>query len=78
MTAWHHYSELHACIETQTDWTGEHVVRTSVIVSMNDDTCELDTAVCQLSILEARDLAFELLQVADAAEHGTRKRSEER
>src|ERR1700731_4254499 len=27
MTAWHHYSELNACIETQIDWTGVHVIR---------------------------------------------------
>jgi hypothetical protein len=72
MTAWHHYSELNACIETQTDWTGDHVIRTCVIVSMTDETCELETAVCKLTILEARELAFELLSVADCAEHGTR------
>ena len=77
MTAWNHYSELNACIETQTDWTGDHVVRSSVIVSMTDDRCELDTAVCKLTISDARDLAFELLAVADCAEHGTR-RSDER
>jgi hypothetical protein len=77
MTAWHHYSELNACIESQTDWTGDHVIRSFVIVSMTDDRCELDTAVCKLSILEARELAFELLSIAEVAEHGTR-RSEER
>lgn len=77
MTAWHHYSELNACIETQTDWTGEHVIRTFVIVSMTDETCELDTAVCKLSIDQARELAFELLAVAEVAEHGTRHRGEE-
>ena len=78
MTAWHHYSELNACIETQTDWTGEHVTGTFLIVSMIDDRCELDTAVCKLSIAEARELAFELLAVADCAEHGTRKRGPQR
>lgn len=77
MTAWHHYSELNACFETQTDWTGDQVVRSFVIVSMTDERCELDTAVCKLTIPDARELAFELLQVADCAEHGTR-RSEER
>lgn len=78
MTAWHHYSELNACIETQTDWTGDHVLRTFVIVSMTDDRCELDTAVCKLTIPDARELAFELLQVAEVADHGTRTRGEER
>ncbi|MGP0100405.1 MAG: hypothetical protein ACLPUT_02145 [Solirubrobacteraceae bacterium] len=78
MTAWHHYSELNACIETRTDWTGEHVTGCFVIVSMIDDRCELDTAVCKLTIPEARELAFELLAVADCAEHGTRKRGPQR
>jgi hypothetical protein len=76
MTAWHHYSELNACIETQTDWTGEHVTDRFVIVSMTDDRCELETAVCKLSIHQARELAFELLSVADCAEHGTRNKGE--
>jgi len=78
MTAWHHYSELNACIETQTDWSGDHVVRTFVIVTMTDERCELDTAVCKLTIAEARELAFELLAVAEVAEHGTRTRGDER
>ena len=78
MTAWHHYSELNACIETQTDWTGDHVTDRFVIVSMTDDRCELDTAVCKLSIPEARELAFELLAVAEVADHGTRTRGEQR
>jgi hypothetical protein len=76
MTAWHHYSELNACIETQTDWTGEHVTGCFVIVSMTDERCELATAVCKLTNAEARELAFELLSVADAAEHGTRRSHE--
>ena len=78
MTAWHHYSELNACIETETDWTGDHVIRSFVIVTMTDERCELDTAVCKLTIPEARELAFELLAVADCAEHGTRKRGPQR
>ena len=78
MTAWHHYSELNACIETQTDWTGDHVVCMFVIVSMTDDRCRLDPAVCKLTILQARELAFELLQVAEGAEHETRTRGEQR
>jgi hypothetical protein len=78
MTAWHRYSELNACIETQTDWTGDHVIRSFVIVSMTDERCELDTAVCKLTILEARELAFELLAVAEVADHGTRTRGDQR
>ena len=78
MTAWHHYSELDACIETETDWTGDHVIRSFVIVSMTDERDRLATAVCQLTIAEARRLAIELLQIADVAEHGTRQRGEKR
>jgi hypothetical protein len=76
MSAWHHYCELNACIESQTDWTGEHVIRSFVIVSMTDERCELDSAVCELSIHEARDLAFELLSIADVAEYRPRTRGE--
>ncbi|MDQ6803593.1 MAG: hypothetical protein M3065_01210 [Actinomycetota bacterium] len=77
MTAWHHYSELQASIETETDWTGDHVTGSFVIVSMTDERCRLDTAVCQLTIAETRRIAIELLQVAESAEHETR-RSDER
>jgi hypothetical protein len=68
MTAWHHYSELEACIETETDWTGDHVIRRFVIVTMTDDRGRLDTAVCQLTASQAREVAFELLQVAESAD----------
>jgi hypothetical protein len=68
MTAWHHYCELEACIEAETDWTGDHVIRRFVIVTMTDDRCRLDTAVCQLTASQAREVAFELLQVAESAE----------
>jgi len=68
MTAWHHYSEMEACIETETDWTGDHVTRSFVIVSMTDECCRLDSAVCQLTIAETRRIAYELLQVAESAE----------
>jgi hypothetical protein len=54
------------------------VIRSFVIVTMTDERCELDTAVCKLTIPEARELAFELLAVADCAEHGTRKRGPQR
>jgi hypothetical protein len=68
MTAWHHYSELQACIETETDWTGDHVTGRFVIVTMTDERCRLDTAVCQLTFQQAREIAYELLQVADSTE----------
>ena len=34
-----HYSELDACVETETDWTGDHVIRRFVIVTMTDECC---------------------------------------
>jgi hypothetical protein len=68
MTAWHHYSELDACIETQTDWTGDHVTGSFVIVSMTDERCRLDTAVCKLTLHEARRTALELLAIVESAE----------
>jgi hypothetical protein len=71
-----HYSELDACVETETDWTGDHVIRRFVIVTMTDECCRLDSAVCQLTIREARALAIELLQIAESAEHETRRSNE--
>jgi hypothetical protein len=68
MTAWHHYSELEACIETETDWTGDHVIRRFVIVTMTDDRGRLDTAVCQLTASQAREVAIELLLIAESAD----------
>jgi hypothetical protein len=68
MTAWHHYSELEACIETETDWTGDHVIRRFVIVTMTDDRGRLDTAVCQLTASQAREVAIELLLIAKSAD----------
>jgi hypothetical protein len=76
--SWHHYSELEACIETETDWTGDHVVRQFVIVTMTDERCRLPTAVCQLTAQQAREVAFELLSIAEHAEQQTRHRQEER
>jgi len=68
MTAWHHYSELDTCIETQTDWTGDHVTGSFVIVSMTDDRCRLETVVCKLTLHEARRTALELLSIVESAE----------
>ena len=66
--SWAHYSELQACSETETDWTGDHVIRRFVIVTMTDERCRLDSAVCQLTIREARALAIELLQIAESTD----------
>ncbi len=66
-----HYSELDACIETETDWTGDHVIRSFVIVTMTDERARLDSAVCQLTLAQARRLAIELLQIAESAEQQT-------
>ncbi|MGA2929964.1 MAG: hypothetical protein ABSG43_29045 [Solirubrobacteraceae bacterium] len=68
MTTWHHYCELDACIENETDWTGERVTGSFVIVSMTDDRCRLDTAVCKLTLLQARRTALELLGIVACAE----------
>jgi hypothetical protein len=66
--SWAHYSELQACSETETDWTGDHVIRRFVIVTMTDERCRLDPAVCQLTPQHARELAYELLSIAESTE----------
>ena len=62
MTAWHHYSEVDACIEirTKTDRSGEHVIDRFVVMAMTDDRGRHDPAVCPLTLLEARRIALEL------------------
>jgi hypothetical protein len=76
--SWAHYSELDACIETETDWTGDHVVRRFVIVTMTDERCQLDNAVCQLTARQAREVAFELLSIAEQADEQTHGPERER
>jgi hypothetical protein len=76
--SWARYSELDACIETETDWTGDHVVRRFVIVTMTDECCRLPTAVCALTIGEAREVAFELLSIAEQADEQTHGPERER
>jgi hypothetical protein len=66
--SWHHYSELDTCIENETDWTGDHVIRRFVIVTMTDDRCRFDPAVCPLTLHQARRTALELLQIVESAE----------
>jgi len=69
--SWAHYSELDACSETETDWTGDHVLRRFVIVTMTDERCRLPTAVCALTIGQAREVALELLSIAEHADEHT-------
>jgi hypothetical protein len=76
--SWAHYSELDACIETETDWTGDHVVRRFVIVTMTDERCRLENAVCALTIGQAREVAFELLSIAEQADEQTHGPEHER
>ena len=73
------YTSLEAFIEhDQTDWIGDGVLCQLVTVIMTDDMCVLDPAVCGLTASEARELAFELLVVAEHADRLTRHEKEER
>jgi hypothetical protein len=80
VTAWHHYSEMDACIEirTKTDRTGEHVIDRFVVMSMTDDRERHDPAVCPLTLLEARQIALELLEIVGAAETANQERGDQR
>jgi hypothetical protein len=72
------YCALEAFIETdQLDWTGDPRPRQLVTVIMTDGMMGLRPAVCALTTSEARNLAFELLCVAEHAEQMTRHRQEE-
>ena len=73
------YCTVEAFIEhDQTDWIGDGVLCQLVTVIMTDDMCVLDPAVCGLTASEARELAFELLVVAEHADRLTRHEKEER
>jgi hypothetical protein len=73
------YCALEAFIETdQLDWTGDRAPRQLVTVMMTDGMMGLRPAVCALTTSEARNLAFELLGVAEHAEQMTRHRGTER
>jgi hypothetical protein len=80
MTAWHHYSEIDACIEirTKTDRSGEHVIDRFVVMAMTDDRGRHDPAVCPLTLLEARRIALELLEIVGAAETANQERGDQR
>ncbi len=78
MTGPEPYCSLEAFIEQdQTDWMGDGVLCQLVTVMMSDDMCQLAPAVCGLTAGQARNLAFELLAMADA-ERLTRHREQER
>jgi hypothetical protein len=47
------------------------VVRRFVIVTMTDERCRLDNAACALTIQQAREVAFELLSIAEQADEQT-------
>jgi hypothetical protein len=73
------YCSVDAFIEhDQTDWMGDGVLCQLVTVMMSDDMCLVEPAVCGLTAGQARDLAFELLSMAEHAERLTRHRQEER
>jgi hypothetical protein len=73
------YCSLEAFIEQdQTDWMGDGVLCQLVTVMMSDDMCLIEPAVCGLTAAQARNLAFELLAMAEHAERLTRHHQEER
>jgi len=64
----------HACLEhDQTDWTGDGVAGQLVTLELADDHGH-ESALCRLPPSEARELAFELLVLAEHAERLTRPR----
>ena len=73
------YCHAEAFIEDdgQIDWMGDGVLCQLVTVMLVDDTGEVDPAACALTTEQARELAFELLAVAEHAERLTRHRNED-
>ncbi len=73
------YYRVEALIEQdQTDWIGDGVLCQLVTVMMSDDMCRLEPALCALTAEQARNLAFELLGIAEHAERLTREREDQR
>ena len=67
------YYSLEAFIEQdQINWMGDGVCCQYVTVMMHDDMCLIEPAICVLTAKEARNLAFELLVMAEHAERLTR------
>jgi hypothetical protein len=72
------YCHAEAFIETdQIDWMGDGVLCQLVTVMLVDDTGEAEPAVGALTAEQARELAFELLAVAEHADRLTRHREED-
>jgi hypothetical protein len=73
------YTSLEAFIERdQTDWMGDGVLCQLVTVMMSDGMGQIEPAVCALTAMQARNLAFELLVMAEHADRLTRHRQQER
>lgn len=73
------YHCLDAFIEQdQVGYDDDGILCQLVSVMMTDDRCWLDPALCLITAAEARELAFELLVVAEHAEQLTRSQKEER
>jgi hypothetical protein len=62
----------------QVGYDDEGILCQLVGVIMTDDRCWLDPAVCLITAQEARELAFELLAVAEHADRLTRVRRDVR
>ena len=54
------------------------MVRRFVIVTMTDERCRFDSAVCALTIGQAREVALELLSIAEHADEQTHGPERER
>jgi hypothetical protein len=54
------------------------VLRRFVIVTMTDERCRLPTAVCALTVQQAREVAIELLSIAEQADEQTHGREQKR
>jgi hypothetical protein len=64
-----------ACLEhDQIDWTGDGVAGQLVTLELDDELGQHESALCRLSPNQARELAFELLVLAEHAERLTRPR----
>ena len=72
------YCHAEAFLEhNQIDWMGDGVLCQLVTVMLVDDTGEVEPAAYALTVEQARDLAFELLVVAEHADRLTRHREED-
>ena len=73
------YHCLDAFIEQhQVGYDDDGILCQLVSVIMTDDRCWMDPAVCLITAQEARELAFELLAVAEHADRVTRDRKDAR